>query len=206
MIFLTLLSSFLFAVSSNIDNIVIGLSLGMKKIEVRKESNLLIASILSLVTLISIGIGKIFNIFMSANIANIIGGILLILFGLYSLWEAMFNDKQKNIENKSSRYGVKEILDTPEKVDLDKSGSISARESILLAVVLSLNNLGLGIGAGITGLNVSLTVIFTFIFSIIFLRLGCHLGGNYFSKVLGRYASIIAAVLIILLGLYETIV
>lgn len=209
MTFPTILSAFLFAVSANMDNIVVGLSLGMKKIKVGMVSNLLIASILSIITILSMGTGKMFYTFMSTTIANIIGGVFLILIGLYALWKSILDGKQKNIDAEPSRCGMKnylDILDAPEKADLDKSGTINARESFSLAVVLSFNNLGLGIGVGITGLNVFITVVFAFVFSLLFLSMGCYLGRHYLSKVLGKYASIMAALLIILLGLYETIV
>ncbi|NLC06879.1 MAG: sporulation membrane protein YtaF [Syntrophomonadaceae bacterium] len=209
MTFLTIASALLFGVSANMDNIVVGLSLGMKKIEVGKVTNLLIAFILSIVTILSMVIGKMLNALMPTTMANISGGVLLILIGLYALWKSIHDNKQKEINAVPSQCSMKnyiEILDTPEKADLDKSGTINGKESLLLAAALSINNLGLGIGAGITGLNVFITVLFAFIFSILFLSIGYYLGSNYLSKALGKHASITAALLIILLGLYETIV
>lgn len=204
-----ILSALLFAISANMDNIVVGLSLGIKKIKVKIAINLLIASILSIVTMLSMSIGKMLYAFMSATVANIIGGILLILVGAYILWKAITDDKPKIAENEQSKNNIKnylEILDAPEKADLDNSGTINAKESLLLAVVLSFNNLGLGIGAGITGLNICATIALAFIFSMLFLSIGCYLGNHCFSKTLGKYASITAALLIIILGLYETMV
>jgi len=205
---MNLFSSLLFAISANMDNIVVGLSYGTNKIKVGTASNLLIAFITCIGTVVSMQIGKMIFLFVPTAASNIIGGALLILIGLRSLWKTILEHKQKSIDNQDFNSSVKnciDILDAPENADLDKSGAIDARESISLALALSINNMGLGIGASLTGLNVFITVLFTFVFSMLTITIGCYLGRHYFSKLLGKYASIIAALLIVLLGFYETI-
>jgi len=116
------------------------------------------------------GVGKILFGFVPIIVSNIIGGALLILIGLYALWKTILEGKQKNTDNERSGCSMKnyiDILDAPEKADLDKSGTIDARESISLALALSINNMGLGIGASITGMNVFITALFTFVFSML---------------------------------------
>jgi len=195
----------MFAVSANIDSIVVGLSLGMKNIRVGIAVNLLIACILSAVTMLSIGAGELFYIFMPGILSNLIGGALLVFIGLYTLWKAMTEGKQKAKAHSGHMKGYFDVLEAPEKADADRSGAIDVKESVMLAVVLSLNNLGMGIGAGITGLNIYLTSAFSFVLSILFLSTGCFLGRRCLLKAFGKYASAAAAILIILLGVYEMI-
>lgn len=64
-------------------------------------------------------------------------------------------------ENNLSKLG--DILNNPESADTDTSGNIDLKESSSLAIALALNNMGLGIGASITGLNVVFTSILTFL-------------------------------------------
>ncbi|WP_010294227.1 manganese efflux pump [Clostridium senegalense] len=111
-------------------------------------------------------------------------------------------EKEKNkLDNMIGEY--KNILDNPELVDSDNSSCIDVKESILLAFALTINNLGVGIGASITGLNIFLTTIFTFIFSLLFIILGYLIGTSYLSKLFGKYASLISGAIIIFLGCYE---
>ena len=204
-----LLASLLFAISANMDNIVVGLSYGINKIRVGAISNLLIAFITCIGTIVSMQIGKVLFFFVPIAVSNIIGGVLLILIGIGSLCKAILENKRKIINSKNSDYNIKnciDILDSPEKADSDKSGTIDARESVSLALALSINNIGLGIGASITGINIFITALITFVFSMLTIIMGCYLGRHYFSKILGKNASIVAALLIILLGLYETLI
>lgn len=205
MTYLTVLSSLLFAVSANIDSIVVGISLGLKNIKVGFRINLLIALILSAVTVLSIAAGELFYIFMPKELSNIIGGGLLIVIGLYSIIKPLFDARRNKKESAGHLSGYLGVLESPEKADKDSSGNIDAKESVLLAAVLSLNNLGMGIGAGITGLNIYLTAAFSFILSIVFLSTGCILGKRFMLKAFGKYASAAGAALIILLGVYEAL-
>jgi len=192
------LSSLLFAVSANIDSVVVGLSLGLKNIKIGFHINLLIACILSAVTVLSVAAGGVFQRFVPEGISSAAGGGLLILIGLYSLYKVFFPGGRKK-----SRPSCLDVLETPEKADKDSSGYIDAKESVILAAVLSLNNLGMGIGAGLAGLDFCLTAAFSFGLSVVFLSAGCWLGKRLLPKAFGTYASAAAALLIILLGVCE---
>ncbi len=201
------ISVIMFAVSANIDNLIIAMAYGNKKININIYSNLLIAAISSLGTLISMSIGLVINKFIPLYIANLLGCFLLIFLGLWFILDFILKERKSKaslasaIDTKSSCY--KYLLASPEKADTDNSGDIDIKEAISLAVALSLNNLGMGIGATITGINMLATLCFTFFFSVIFIPLGYTIGKNYLSKYLGRYAPILSAVIVIALGVYE---
>lgn len=205
-----IVSSLLFGISANIDNFTVGIAYGIKKIKIGILSNLLIAIISAVGTFLSMSIGTFIIHFMSPKIANILGSSILILLGLwftinfYIKQHSKIINDQCSIENNSYRY--KELLDTPEMADIDKSGYIDAKESISLAFALTINNIGVGIGASITGLNILLTTGITFIFSIISILLGCLIGNSCFSKLFGKYAPLVSGIIIIVLGAYELFV
>ena len=189
------LSSLLFALSANADNFVVGLSYGICKIKIGLASSLLVSLITMAGTIFSMSLSRILVNYIPGNSANLIGGIMLMLIGGWTIVESLLK-----------RVQTVEILKNPEKADKDNSSHIDAKESIILALALSINNIGLGIGASITGLNILLTSALTFIFSIIMLVVGCFLGSFYLSKLFSKRATIISGLIIIALGIYEIFV
>lgn len=84
-----------------------------------------------------------------------------------------------------------------------KRHSMPIASLVALSLALTLNNLGLGFGAGITGLNPYLTSAFTFFFSLFFLTTGMAAGKKFLSDIFGNYAVLISGLLILILGIYE---
>lgn len=184
-----MISSLIFALSSNLDNFVVGLTYGIKKIKINLTSLLLIAFITTLGTVISMSLGKIVVYFITVKEANIIGGLILIFLGLWTIIKYYLN------------FG--DILSNPEIVDRDKSLTIDSKEATVLALALSMNNIGLGIGASISGISFLITAISTFVFSIILMMVGRLIGKKYFPKSLESKATLFSGILIIILGIYE---
>ena len=73
----------------------------------------------------------------------------------------------------------------------------------MLGLFLCLNNLGLGIGAALTGLNIYITSVTCLILSILFIEFGCRLTYNFLSYSTVKYAEYIASVIIMLLAIYQ---
>ncbi|EGD50300.1 hypothetical protein TheetDRAFT_2893, partial [Thermoanaerobacter ethanolicus JW 200] len=69
-----------------------------------------------------------------------------------------------------------DILESPEIVDLDKSGEISLIEAILLGIALSANALTNGLGAGILSFSPFTISLTTSIGSFISVWVGVKLG------------------------------
>ena len=123
-----ILSVILFALSANIDCLVIGLSYSLKKTIIDINSNLLIAFMSTIGTYFSMMLGSLLTRFLSINTANHIGSLILIVIGI-----SMILQKQQDIKQFQSHK------------------KITLKETFLLGFALSLNNIGLGIGASITG-------------------------------------------------------
>lgn len=200
-----ILASIVFAFIANIDNFTVGIAYGIKKIKIGIYSNLVIALITGIGTFFSMSIGLIISKNIRVLSSSIIGGIILVTIGIYFIWDSRPSKKDisKNNSNEENYKSYFELLESPEKADMDKSGHIDIKESITLALALSLNNIGLGVGASISGLNIFIITIFTFIFSIITIYIGYILGDSYLSKILGKHATMISGIIIIILGLYE---
>jgi putative Mn2+ efflux pump MntP len=94
-------------------------------------------------------------------------------------------------------------IENPAKADIDKSGYIDIRESIALAFGLTFNNLGSGMGAGISEVNLGAMTLFTFGFSVMAIMMGYILGDRFTARLPGLWAGTISGSLMITIGIYE---
>ena len=199
------LSALLYSLSSNLDNLVIGIAYGVKKIKIGLISNLIIATVTSIGTLISMSVGKFISGFLPTSLTNMLGAVIIMLLGLYFLIQSILKLIPKSYSNSLALKNVDEIMDYAEKSDSDNSGTLNIKEAFVVSLGLMLNNLGTGLAASITGVNVSITVICTFILSIAPLMLGKSIGHNILGSICGKYAPLISGVLLIILGIFELI-
>ena len=199
----SLLSALLFSLTSNLDNVVIGMAYGIKKIKIGILANLLIALITTLGTLLSMTAGKLIAELMPVYISNIAGALIIIGLGLYFLMQSLLNLKNKKETNELALKDAEEAVHYAEVSDKDKSGDLNLKEAFFVAMGLTINNLGTGIAASITGVNIQITVLFTFILSLVMMSVGRSIGHNVLGKVLGKYAPMISGILLIILGLFE---
>lgn len=198
-----ILSALLFSLSANLDNLVIGIAYGIKKIKIKIIANFIIATITSLGTLFSMLVGAYISRFISHYIANYLGAIVIIILGAYYVIQSI---KKISIYYKPKDLALKDIsemIEYAELSDSDKSGDISIKEATIIALGLTFNNLGTGIAASITGVNIQFTVISTFALSILTIIIGEIVGNHFLGKFLGKYASLFSGILLIILGIIE---
>lgn len=201
-------SALLLAISANLDTFAVAVSYGLKKVKLNIQSIILIAFITSIGTFCSMYLGTIITNFISIELANLIGSIMLIFMGIwfvisYFREESLSDSYCKCCNNPSTYCEMCEILSNPIKADKDNSGNIDYKECLTLSLALSLNNVGLGIAASIAGINIYLNTIFTFIVTLIGFWIGGLIGRSYLSKICGKYSSLISGILIILIGISE---
>ncbi|AAK78306.1 putative sporulation protein YtaF [Clostridium acetobutylicum] len=198
-------SALLFSISSNLDNVVVGMAYGIKKIKIGLLANLIIAITTSLGTFLSMTVGTYIAKFLSKHTANILGAVIIIILGVYFVIVSIPNLK-KNTSSKS--LAVKDVTDMvkyAEESDLDNSGDIDIKEAILVALGLTFNNLGTGVAASITGVSIQFTLIFTFTLSIVAILFGEYIGNHILGKFLGKYTPLFSGILFIILGIIEII-
>ncbi|KAJ51856.1 putative sporulation protein YtaF [Clostridium tetanomorphum] len=195
-----------FAISASSDSFIVGISYGINKIRIDFINNLFIATISGLGTFLSMAFGKLLLNIIPVEKANLIGSIVLILFGLYML---ISSSKNKHNKDEASTKNIQQdknyyynVLNNPEIIDIDGSKNIELKESLSLGIVLSINNIGLGIAASVIGLNVYITSISSLLFGMIFIQLGHFVGEKFLSKRMSKYSEVISYFIIILLGLY----
>lgn len=209
-----ILSIVILGIAANLDNLGIGLAYGIRKIKIPLISNLIIALLSGIATLITSFAGHLLLYLFPNVLCNILGGSIVSLVGIWIIVfyfknmnkDVMLIKAEKDQTKDITMENLRIIIKQPERADIDYSGHISIKESILLGIALSVNCLATGLGAGMTGLSIfgmTLSVVF---FSLVTIFFGVYLGKRYVSYYLGDKATIIAGILLILIGIYEMLV
>ncbi len=198
-----ILSALLFSLSFNLDNIVIGTAYGIKKIRIGLYSNLIIALVTSVGTYLSMTVGTYIAKLLPDSCANTLGAAAVGLLGLYFIIQSVIKLFKTTKSKELALKNVSDMMEYAEDSDSNRNGKIDLKEAFLVALGLMLNNLGTGITASITKVNVLLTVIATFFLSILTLLLGEAIGNHALGKLFGKYAPLISGILLVVLGIFE---
>lgn len=174
---INIISALLFSISANLDNIAIGLTYGIKKVNIPLYNNILISFITSIFTFLSMYIGTHIAHIIPQKIENIIGSLILITIGIYQI-----------------------IIQLISKNKIKKS----PKNYFSLIIMLSLNNIAVGLAASITGVNIIVATIFTLILSTLFLYTGNLIGRKALNnKFIEKYSELISAILLIITGILQ---
>ena len=164
--------------------------------------------------LLSMQIGVWIQLFLSPNIAKLMGAIILIFIGFWAIIQ-VFRQKDEGhghehehpidlrkvwtIELKKLGLVI-QILKTPMKADIDRSGSISSIEAIFLGLALSLDAFGAGLGASLIGFQPLNTAITIAGMSGLFILIGMKVG-LWFSEIKWiKKFTIIPGIILIIMG------
>lgn len=208
----TILTSVLIAIAANLDNLGVGIAYGIQKIRISYYANFIIAIISFLATFLSAVIGEIISYYLSKQLASIIGAILLLGVGAWIFIQPIIpTAKNKPITinvqlcQRKSYIAPTEILRCPKHADIDNSHDIGTWEAIILGIALSINALAGGFDAGSVGISSLVEAILVGTFSFLTIIIGCHFGKRYVANQLGKYATLVSGVLLIIIGLDQLI-
>ncbi len=197
-----------FAVSSSIDNLGVGISYGIRKIQIRIGPNILMAVICFLMSMAGISFGLWLSKILPGMLPVIFGAFLLFIIGIRIILLSV--PRKKEVSKKESgetkqAASITGILRNPEVADVDKSGEIGWGEAILLGVALSANALTNGLGAGLLGLSPLAISITAAIGSFISVWAGVNAGVKLAdvrigSFTLGQFGTIISGIIILVIA------
>lgn len=190
------ISLLLFALSSNMDNFIVGITYGSKKTHIGGNANLIIGLITFLGTFLSMTLGKGMVNFIPAELSNVLGSIILLCIGFFCLIKFFYTEKIKT----KSLAGE---LHCNEHEAVEEEKDLAYVEACTLGAALSINNIGLGIGASLTGINVFAASAAALAFSLIFIYMGNYIGKKCISNHLGKMGEPVASLVIIFLAVYE---
>lgn len=186
-----MLNSLILAISSSIDSLGIGITYGIKNTKISFVGKLILFFISIITTYFSIFFGNLIQALFPAILTKLIGSLILIVIGIYICFESL--KKQDNYSN---------IFNNPISSDLDNSKIIDSKESIFLAVALSLDSFCIGICGSIIDINLVFFPFLVSIFQLFFLSIGTFFGIhiNKFYKLPQNIWSIISGILLIFIG------
>lgn len=184
--------------ASNLDNLGVGIAYGARRIGIPPLSNLSIALAAAIGTAVLGYAGNGFANALQPVYANLIGAASIISVGVWVLWP-------RSSARPSESSGPIGLIHHPEHADTDRSGDISLRESLALAIGLGINAWAGGFGGGLVGIPPWALAVSTGAFSYLTLWFGDYLGKRTLGNWLGARASIVAGVLLILIGIKELV-
>jgi putative sporulation protein YtaF len=206
---------FLLALACSLDNIGIGIAYGVRRLSIPFSTNLLIAVLTASGTLLVMLGGHLVTRLIQPQTAILIGGVIIILAGAWVvIQETLLRQPVKPPEDLqlialagtpkvSLMKKILMILDNPFIADQDFSGHIDLKEGVILGLALLLNNLPIGLVAGLLGLSPLLITLSLIILSILTIWVGITAGFCLRAQWLGRLSGPVSGLILIIIGAYE---
>ena len=167
------LSALILSVAANLDTLLISLAYGMAHIRISLTGCMIIAAITTAGTCLSIWLGAILSSLMPAFLPGLLGGLLLTGMGVYFILSQFFKREE----------------------------TVKIQKIVPLAFALTLNNAGIGIAAGMADTPFWIVGLFTFLLTFLFVYLGTYAGKTLFSRVAGKYSSLLSGILLVAVGI-----
>lgn len=178
---MSFLLALIFSLSSNLDNFVIGLTYGVKNERIPLKANAIIAFITAFITFLSMLGGKLITQLIPNHVSNELGSVIFILMGCWFIGSDLIKKQQQQQQKKHTVLNFK--------------------GAVMLGLLLSINNIGVGILGSITKLNITLVVTLTFVTGMFLTYAGNHIGHSVIGNIVGKYNDLISGSLLILLGI-----
>lgn len=169
-------AGFLFALACNLDTVVAAVGHGARGRRLDFRTALLLAALTTGITFLSLAMGALGAALLPAGLAGRLGGLALMALGLWYLLDALRGKDDA----------------TPAA---EKGGWVA------LSAALAVNNAGIGVAAGVTGLSPLLASACNFAVTLAALALGRRLG----ERLAGwnRLALPLSGLLLVALGLWQ---
>lgn len=217
----------LIALVNNLDNIGVRIAYSIRGIKIPHLKNLWISIITFIISSTAAFSGKLISIIVTQKVASLLSMIILTIVGICIVLEPHMKarkkssitdsthkkdstknstkDSSEDISENCTSNTIFKILENPEIADIDKSKTIDFKESTLLGIALSINNIGGSLGAGVIGINSILIGLLSAIISFIVLWAGNYLIQFLYKWKLQNKFNLLAGVILIMLGIKQII-
>lgn len=193
-----ILPAILIGIAGNLDNLGVGVAYGARRIGIPALPNLFIAAVAAVGTLVMGYAGSGIGYILPPETANAAGAVCIMAVGVWVLWP-----RRPKQTTETPARGPIGLIHNPEQADEDLSGDISLMESLALSVALGINAWAGGLGGGLVGVPPWALALSTGIFSYLTLLAGDHLGRRTVGHWLGNKASLVAGLILILIGIKD---
>lgn len=173
---------FIIALLNSIDNIGIGAAYSIAGIKVKLVKNILIAFIAFIVSFLAALFGQLISYYLNDTECTIISMLLLILMGTNMIYTSF--SKKRN-------------------TDLNNINELDFKEALSVGIALALDDISSSVSSSLIGYSAFMTSFPYFIISLVI-----FFSGNYVSKFItkfnfGKKATLIAGILMILIGIFQ---
>ncbi len=200
----------LLALAVSIDGFTVGFSCGLRRLEIPPASLLAISLLSAAAVACSMLAGSGAAQLLPLRFISAFGGVLLVLLGLYIIGEHLAGarsgpagDRERSVKAappKKSR-GFITLLQRPEEADLDRSGTLSVKEALLLGSALAADAFVAGFGAALIGLPFLPTVLAVGLTKLALLPLGAACGRIAFRGVNLPHTALWGGAILIIIGI-----
>ena len=207
----------LLSVAVSVDGLSVGIAYGLRNIKFGLLPMIITGAISAFVIYLTVNIGVMMAGFLSEEVAEIFGGILLICIGIWLTYSALAkadktDNKDKSMDEKIifslniKPFGIMiNILKRPSVADLDNSGSIGITEAVILGFALAMDALGAGLGAGLSGISAALLPVMIGVTKVVFINIG-YFAGEKIGGLLPDCFEVFPGIIIIVLGIFTIII
>ena len=172
-----LLTAVLFAAACNLDTVILSMGYAVKGVRVSLSHSLIIAALTTLITWASLLLGP---------LPNLLGGLVLAGIGAWFVLDWL------------RRLG-------PAGEAEGENRAATLWGCVSLAAALAVNNAGIGVAAGVSGIAPGWAALANFLVTLAALPLGRALGDKLAGRLLGKYALPLSGALLVLLGIWEAV-
>lgn len=207
-----MLESLLLVSALCIDSFVASIAYGTSKIRIPVLSTILINLICTFTLACSLLVGSIFKNFLPGNLNVVLGFLILMFLGTYRLFEYIFKAyiSKRSISNIPLTFKifdfkfVLQVYADEIKADFDNSKCLNTKESLYLALALSLDSLAVGFGSSLCNINYMEVLILCFLIGVFSVSFGVFLGRKFAQKI-QLELSWLSGLLLILLAILRII-
>lgn len=192
--------------ATNLDNLLIGVLIGLRGKHISAASNACIALGSAMVSLLFCFLASFCTEF--GRWPNYIGGMLLILLGLWPFIKKTMQIFAAEYPGESDEQQSGEAVSEADSGESQPSNTaqtagMGIQESLVLAAALSINCTVASFAAGMTGINPFLAAVMIGTFSFLAVGVGSHLGSSAGRRMTGVPLEAISSVMMILIGIAE---
>ena len=175
----TFLAALVFAAACNLDTVILAMGYGMRGVRLTAAQTMVIGGITTLVTWMSLVLGDTAAAVLPEGLAELLGGLVLVGIGLWFMLD---------------------WLRRPEgETEPDRRVS-TLWECVSLAAALAVNNAGIGVAAGVSGVSPGWAAVGNFLVTLAALYVGRGVGDRLAGRMVGNFAVPLSGVLLIALG------
>ncbi|WP_026560843.1 sporulation membrane protein YtaF [Metabacillus halosaccharovorans] len=206
-------SLLLLAFAVSLDSFSVGFTYGMRKMRIPLKSIFIIACCSAGTMLGAMFLGELLTRIFPIYITEKLGGFILMLIGAWVLYQFFRPSKESGEEEEVEKtiinfeiktFGIViNILRKPMTADIDKSGTITGIEALLLGLALSLDAFGAGIGAALLGYSPIIMSVLVACMSSLFVSIGIK-SGHIFSRFswVDKF-SCLPGIILIMIGIWK---